>query len=281
MWYTTSSATAPFFCCLFCAAKMGATLFLIAALIVLVTAAAVLLLFGRSWKLLELTAFACVLAVCIVLLWHLLRPEVLPDDVHVLLKMGMDAMKSKDERERDKAFRYFEKAVSLGTYRDAYFGLAMCYQHGWGTLVNFDEASRFYQHAGDSPAVRTQLGVLAFQKGNENEALPLFQEASNHGYGLASYNLGWMYEHGHGGENNRVDAARKAYVEALRQKIGLTSEQLTEISAKIKALTENSSHKADVPIASALPDHPWQKPVSSHGAEDLRPLMIEQQTLGP
>ncbi len=111
------------------------------------------------------------------------------------------------EIDKEKAVKYYRLAAESG-HKNAQFNLAHHYLTGEGVEKDLDEAKAWYKRAEENGHVGAYggLGYIAFQKGNEEEAVKWYKAGHEGGDAKASIELGRIYMHGFGVPKDRAKA---------------------------------------------------------------------------
>jgi MYND finger/Sel1 repeat len=125
--------------------------------------------------------------------------------------LGMLGMQHRDgtggaKKDPKAAYGYFRRAAEKGS-ATAQDNLGDCYQHGWGTAVDMDEAAKCYERAASAGFALSQykLGLIltgasgpSSVPADPDRAFALLSAAANQGYGPAQLAVGRAYEEGLG-----------------------------------------------------------------------------------
>ena len=142
-----------------------------------------------------------------------------PDDAN---SVGVMCLTGKGmPKDYSKAFACFRYAADNGL-AEAQYHLAFCYENGFGTDMNLEEAASWYLKAmkQGNAAAMCNLGAFfengKFVKKDLRQAFNLYQNAAAQGYVQAMFNLGYAYDHGEGIDEDKGEAF-KWYLKAAQQ----------------------------------------------------------------
>ncbi len=161
-----------------------------------------------------------------------------PNDVYVIWKLGyMNQNGIGTNEDRKKAFNFYKEGANLG---DAYCqsDLAFCYyfgsDYGYPTKVDYQKAIYWSKKAIESGEYHPYIYLAwIYSKSdspyyNLTEAVKCYEIASNNNSGIASYELGQIYETGKGHIKKNYNLAEKYYRLAVQQGYTEAEEKLSQ-----------------------------------------------------